>query len=141
MIEIANLLVSSLAVMASCTQAYVAWEQRKSKLNSAQKRLNEPLKKGGSQIAKVIDEDLLEALSEKASNAARKHVEHMRTATQSEAKQIADDARKELCFYLSEIRKYNKNELPTARLKGYWESYQCGQDYCEADVKQGLDDE
>ncbi|WPA91158.1 hypothetical protein QS795_011785 [Providencia zhijiangensis] len=129
LLPIANLFVSSLSAISSMIQAYNSSKVTDKALNKAQKRLNEPLKIGGTTISQVIDCDLLIKLSSKAEQEARALISLISKTNDTELlTQSIREASARLCFYLSQIKFYNNGDLPTIRLNELWISHRCDDD-------------
>ncbi|MDW2109004.1 hypothetical protein [Vibrio sp. 2089] len=126
LLPIANFLVSSLSAISSVVQAYNSSKVTNKDLSKAQKRLDEPLKNGGAKIAQVIDSNLLNALSSKAEKEARELISLIKEIDDIEQlQQPMREANTRLCFYLSQIKSHNNDDLPTKRLNQLWISHRC----------------
>lgn len=132
LLPIANFLVSSLSAISSMVQAYNSSKVTNKDLNKAQKRLDEPLKNGGSKISQVIDSSLLNTLADKAEQEARELICLISETQDTELlKQPMREASARLCFYLSQIKSHNNGDLPTKRLNQLWISHRCDdEDVC-----------
>lgn len=126
---IANLFVSSLSAISSMIQAYNSSKSTDKALNSAEERLNEPLRNGGAKISQVIDRELLITLSNKAEQEARALISLISETNDAELLTLSiREASTRLCIYLSQIKFYNNGNLPTKRLNKLWISHRCGDD-------------
>lgn len=128
---VANLLVSSLSALSSMVQAYNASRLTNLSIEKAQQRLEQPLKQGGSRIAQVIDAQLLQALSDKAEQETKALIAELQEHDELHLLDAAiKQANERICFYLSKIKEYNKDVLPTKRLNELWASHGCD-DVCK----------
>ena len=126
LLPIANFLVSSLSALSSMVQAYNSSKITNEDIKKARKKLDEPLKIGGSKVSQVIDSELLQTLSSKAEQEARELIKLLTETQDIELlEQPMTEANSRLCFYLSQIKSHNNGDLPTKRLKQLWLSHRC----------------
>jgi len=133
MIEYANLFLAAVSALSSLIQVGSAIKTNRtnsllaSKAKKAMERAATPYKKGGKNISAVIDDALLNALS----NNIQSKLDHLATILVNGAASWADKSRsiegakKEICSSLTKIRDMNQGELPTKRLQNLWNSHSC----------------
>jgi hypothetical protein len=125
-LALANLLISSISAASSVVQAHNSNKVNPSDITKAQKRIDDPFKRGGSKLASVIDNKLLEALANKAHKEAQELIHNIKNQEDIDIVQNhISEANSRVCFYLNQIKNHNKNELPTERLKKLWSSHVC----------------
>ncbi len=126
LIPIANLFVSAISSIATVVQAHNSKNVKSADITKAQKRIDKPLKQGGSKLASVIDNKLLEALASKAHKEAQELIHNINNQGDVDIVQNhISEANSRVCFYLNQIKNHNENELPTERLKKLWLSHTC----------------
>ena len=132
MFEIAGLAIAGLTALSAVVQAYYAAKSAKSTvsktvLRKAEKRASEPLKTGVKTVAEVIDEKLLATLQQEIEAQNEKLIEAFRSSNmkESERRHRVEAARKQICSFLSEVRRFNNEKLPTKRLEKLWLSNKC----------------
>lgn len=130
--DIAGLFVASVSALGSLIQAfYTARDSNKKidnhKVRLLQKRAKKPLKIGIKTIDAIIDDKLLTALS----NDIEKHnlilIKAFSNSQLNEAEKAVkvEAARQQICKTLTEIKKFNNDQLPTKRLEKLWLSNRC----------------
>ncbi|WP_172591136.1 hypothetical protein [Shewanella xiamenensis] len=133
--ELPNLVISAISALASVYQAAMDISERVSSVKKAENRLDAPLKRGGKSLD-VIDSDLLKQYNKKIREQVTRHIDSLkRTPNPTLCQSIADDAQKNICFYLNEIKKHNKGELTTLQLRNWWDSYRCDDVACQLSAK------
>ncbi|TWX65939.1 hypothetical protein ESZ36_16685 [Colwellia demingiae] len=126
LIPIANLFVSAISSIATVVQAHSGQNVKSADITKAQQRIDDPLKRGGSKVASVIDNKLLEALAKKAHKEAQELIHNINNQDDVDIIQNhISEANSRVCFYLNKIKNHNENELPTERLKKLWLSHIC----------------
>jgi hypothetical protein len=126
LLGLANLFVSAISAASTVVQAHSSRKVNATAISSAQKRIDEPLKQGGAKLVPVIDKTLLEVLTNKALKETQELINNIRNQDDPDIVQShISVANSRVCFYLNQIRKHNKNELPTERLKKLWSSNAC----------------
>jgi len=131
-LETSGLLVAAISALSSMLIAGIAArrerrEVRKERLNELENRAQKPLKIGGKQLEKVIDDDTLKALTNRIQSSVNElnAVLGDKDASGTDQEIALAKARKEICQALRQIRSLNDNELPTKTLWNYWKSHQC----------------
>ncbi|MCK7633027.1 MULTISPECIES: hypothetical protein [unclassified Shewanella] len=133
--ELPNLVISAISALASVYQAAMDVTDRVSSVKKAEDRLDAPLKRGGKSL-NVIDAALLNQYNKKIREQVTRHVDSLkRTPDPTLCQSIADEAQKNICFYLNEIKKHNKGELTTRQLINWWDSYRCDDVACQLSAK------
>jgi hypothetical protein len=132
MIELAGLAISGVAALSTVVQAYYAAKSAKSTvrnsvLRKAEKRAGQPLKTGVKKVAEVIDDKLLATLQHEIEAQNEKLIEAFRSPDISEAERgrCVEAARKQICDFLSAVKRFNDDSLPTKRLEQLWSSNKC----------------
>jgi hypothetical protein len=127
-----GLLIAAISALSSMISAGVAAlghrrTVRQARLKQLEKRAEKPLKRGGKQLGRVIDDATLKTLTDKIQSSVSElnAVLADKNAGDTKQKDALAKASKEICQALSQIRSLNKGELPTQTLKNYWESHQC----------------
>ncbi|MEH6467957.1 MAG: hypothetical protein V7722_10025 [Porticoccus sp.] len=132
MLEIAGLAVAGIAALGTLVQAfYVAkstnTEVKKSVIKKAELRASEPLKIGAKAVSEIIDEELLSVLQREVDIQKKKLIEAIRSSeiSNEERDRIVEESRKQICQFLSDVKRFNGDSLPTKRLEKLWLSNQC----------------
>ncbi len=132
MIEIAGLAIAGVAALGTLVQAYYSAKSankdiNKATLKKAEERASEPLKVGFKKVAEVIDDDLLESLQNEIEKHNRKLIAAFQSprATSEEREELVEEARLQICKFLSEVMRFNEGNLPTQRLVKLWSSNKC----------------
>lgn len=130
--DIAGLFVASVSALGSLIQAfYTARDSNKKvdnrKVRLLQKRAKKPLKVGIKTIDAIIDDKLLAALSSNIEKHNKILIDAFTNNQLSDAEKAVkvEEARIQICKTLSEIKKFNNDQLPTKRLEQLWLSNQC----------------
>ena len=130
--EAAGLLIAAISALSSMIIAGInarreRREVRKERLKEFENRAQTPLKIGGKQLEKVIDDNTLKALTSRIQSSVNELNEVLgdKNASGTDREIALAKARKEICQALSQIRSLNNNELPTKTLWNYWKSHQC----------------
>ena len=130
--ETAGLLIAAISALSSMIIAGInarreRREVRKERLKELENRAQTPLKIGGKQLEKVIDDNTLKALTSRIQSSVNELNEVLgdKNASGTDREIALAKARKEICQALSQIRSLNNNELPTKTLWNYWKSHQC----------------
>ena len=130
--EAAGLLIAAISALSSMIIAGInarreRREVRKERLKELENRAQTPLKIGGKQLEKVIDDNTLKALTSRIQSSVNELNEVLgdKNASGTDREIALAKARKEICQALSQIRSLNNNELPTKTLWNYWKSHQC----------------
>jgi hypothetical protein len=130
--EAAGLLIAAISALSSMIIAGInarreRREVRKERLKELENRAQTPLKIGGKQLEKVIDDHTLKALTSRIQSSVNELNEVLgdKNASGTDREIALAKARKEICQALSQIRSLNNNELPTKTLWNYWKSHQC----------------
>ena len=130
--EAAGLLIAAISALSSMIIAGInarreRREVRKERLRELENRAQTPLKIGGKQLDKVIDDNTLKALTSRIQSSVNELNEVLgdKNASGTDREIALAKARKEICQALSQIRSLNNNELPTKTLWNYWKSHQC----------------
>jgi hypothetical protein len=130
--ETAGLLIAAISALSSMIIAGInarreRREVRKERLKELENRAQTPLKIGGKQLEKVIDDHTLKALTSRIQSSVNELNEVLgdKNASGTDREIALAKARKEICQALSQIRSLNNNELPTKTLWNYWKSHQC----------------
>ena len=131
-LEAAGLLIAAISALSSMIIAGInarreRREVRKERLRELENRAQTPLKIGGKQLDKVIDDNTLKALTSRIQSSVNELNEVLgdKNASGTDREIALAKARKEICQALSQIRSLNNNELPTKTLWNYWKSHQC----------------
>lgn len=132
MFEIAGLTIAGVAALSSLVQAYYAAksankEVSKKILQKAEDRASEPLKNGIKVVAEVIDEALLNTLQYEIEKRHKELIKAFRSTevTEDERDLKVEEARLQICKFLSEVKRFNNDALPTKRLEQLWLSNKC----------------
>ena len=132
MYEVAGLAIAGITALSAVVQAYYVTKSANSTISNsvllkAEKRASEPLKIGVKKVAEVIDEVLLASLQKEIDAQNQKLIEAIRSPsiTESERSLRIEEARIQICKFLSEVRRFNSSDLPTKRLEKLWSSNQC----------------
>jgi hypothetical protein len=132
MLEIAGLTIAGVTALSAVVQAYYAAKSAKKDMNNtvlrkAKERASKPLKTGVKRVAEVIDEKLLAVLQHEIETQNEYLIEAFRSSNCSEAErsQRVEEARMQICRFLSEVRRFNNDSLPTKRLEQLWSSNKC----------------
>ena len=100
--------------------------KRRSLIEEASERLENPFKVGGKTIDKVIDTKTLRIMIMNTEKAVYKLQNVLESDLSADIKELEiTRAEKVICDELSRIRKFNKSVLPTKRLEKLWESHRC----------------
>lgn len=132
MIEIAGLAVAGISALGTIVQAYYSAKAKHTNisqktLKQAEKRAETPLKTGIKKVDQVIDDRLLIALQEQIDEQNNELIKAFRNTvtTDAEKERLVEKARLQICHFLSEVKSYNEDRLPTERLKKLWLSNRC----------------
>lgn len=132
MLEIAGLTIAGVTALSAVVQAYYAAKSANKKvstsvLRKAEARASEPLKTGVKTVAEVIDGELLTTLQQEIDIQNAKLIKAFRSPEISDAERSrrVEEARVEICRFLSEVRRFNNAALPTKRLQHLWSSNRC----------------
>jgi CRISPR/Cas system CMR-associated protein Cmr1 (group 7 of RAMP superfamily) len=132
MIEIAGLAVAGVAALGTIVQAYYSAKKAdkkisNAKLRKAKERASSPLKTGIKKVAEVIDDDLLATLQDEIEKQNRNLIKAFQTPSvaDSEREKMVESARLQICRFLSEVKRFNEDRLPTKRLEKLWSSNKC----------------
>lgn len=132
MLEIAGLTIAGVTALSAVVQAYYAAKSANGKvtratLRKAEERASEPLKTGVKRVAEVIDEELLAALQQEIEAQNKTLIEVFRSSgiTETERSRRVEEARMKICSFLSEVKRFNDDSLPTKRLEKLWTSNKC----------------
>ncbi len=104
--------------IATIIQAYRANVNRsvsRSEIRKSKERASVPLRRGSGHIAKVIDKQLLEAFAQRIQ---REHAELIavldsQSTTKKDHEVAISAAKNAICFYLNQIKHFNRGLLPT----------------------------
>lgn len=131
-LEAAGLLIAAISALSSMIIAGINArrehrEVKKEKLRKLEKRAKTPLKIGGKQLEKVIDDETLKTLTSRIQNSVSELNEVLgdKNAGDNEQKIALAKAKSQICQALQQIRMLNENDLPTKTLWNYWNSHQC----------------
>ncbi|SEP99491.1 hypothetical protein [Nitrosomonas ureae] len=132
MFEIAGLAIGGIAALSSVVQAYYAAKSANKDLSNAvllksKKRAEKPLKNGVKVVANVIDKELLATLQQEIEVQLKELIEVFRSSNISDVERdhMIEKARLQICRFLSEVRRFNNDSLPTKRLEQLWLSNRC----------------
>jgi len=132
MIEIAGLAIAGVAALGTLIQAFYSARATnknisKTSLKKAEERASVPLKIGVKKVAEVIDIKLLETLQNEIEKHNQKLIKAFQSSevTDSEREEMVEDARSQICRFLSEVMNFNDGNLPTKRLEKLWLSNKC----------------
>lgn len=130
--ELAGLVVAGVSALGTLVQAYFSAKSSdkpvsKQELNKAKERAKKPLKVGAKQVSLVIDSHLLRSLNAEIERHNSALVKAFTDPNLSalEKEQHVQAAQQQICHFLTQIKKFNKNKLPTRRLQKLWLSNQC----------------
>lgn len=130
--EIAGLAISGVSALGIIVQAYYLAQVgnkniSNTTLKKAEERASSPLKTGIKTVAEVIDAELLEALQVKIEKHNRNLIKAFQSTTvsDSEREKMVEQARIQICSFLSEVKRFNEGKLPTKRLEELWLSNKC----------------
>ena len=132
MIEIAGIAVAGLSALGALVQAYyVAKENKKSvsksKIKKSKERADKPLKIGAKKVSETIDDTLLMVLKDKIEEQLTKliHALQSTSISNSARERSVVEARDQICFFLTKVKEFNDDVLPTKRLENLWSSNNC----------------
>jgi len=132
MIEIAGLAVAGLSALASLIQAYYTAKANhkkvsESKIKESRDRADKPLKIGAKKVSEIIDPELLKVLKDQIEEQHAKLIFVLQSTDISdlERERSVEEARTQICYFLTKVKEFNEGVLPTKRLENLWFSNKC----------------